>query len=623
MWNYSFMLPTLMVLVTLVAFYFARPRLPIRMNRTFLRLIIVEMLTVISDLVSSLADENYQSYSPGALYLANTLFFVLFVARIFSFYRFTTDILNINSKNALTLALPGRLMFFVTEAVCLSSFFTGAVFSIQETGYQRGPFYNIIYVCFFFYIFLSLALVIVCRKRLHFYSLISAIAYNLVLFTGNIVRILMPKYLVMNTFCLVAITIIYLAFMNPDLYKSDRGPAFNMRGLTTLLNELTLRKDYHILGFVIQNYMQERSILGGMQMDEGIRQISRYLVKTYPHYQSFYLRNGRFALVGTDRTKWDDVRQAIYDRFQQPWRSANSELDLNVAFAFISSESHLGSVDRIVNNLSIALEIEGRTDRAVDGSDAIDPLRIQQIDQQVDIMRSLEQALEHNQVEVFLQPVYDSHTRTMAAAEALARIRDAEGKIIPPVVFIPIAEKSGYIDRLGEQVLEKTCAFIRDHDMEAMGLQWINVNLSPIQCMQRELPEHFAAILKKYDVPADRIHLELTEQSMVDYALLKAQVAALQALGFCFVLDDYGSGYSNLTRVRRYPFINIKLDMEIVWDYFRERDNLLPTIVQGFRQMDLSITAEGIESEEMADVLTEIGSDYLQGYLFSKPLPMY
>jgi EAL domain-containing protein (putative c-di-GMP-specific phosphodiesterase class I) len=96
----------------------------------------------------------------------------------------------------------------------------------------------------------------------------------------------------------------------------------------------------------------------------------------------------------------------------------------------------------------------------------------------------------------------------------------------------------------------------------------------------------------------------------------------LRKANFQFVLDDYGSGYSNLTRVRHYPFVNIKLDMEVVWDYHRERDSLLPNIVKAFTQMGFSITAEGIETAEMADSLTEIGCDYLQGFFFDKPLPV-
>ena len=118
------------------------------------------------------------------------------------------------------------------------------------------------------------------------------------------------------------------------------------------------------------------------------------------------------------------------------------------------------------------------------------------------------------------------------------------------------------------------------------------------------------------------IHLEITEQSIIDYAMMKEQIDGLRDAGFPFVLDDYGSGYSNLTRVKHYPFIDIKLDMEVVWDYFKTRDSLLPHVVTAFKELGFTITAEGIETQEMADALAGIGCNHLQGYLFDRPLPI-
>ena len=104
--------------------------------------------------------------------------------------------------------------------------------------------------------------------------------------------------------------------------------------------------------------------------------------------------------------------------------------------------------------------------------------------------------------------------------------------------------------------------------------------------------------------------------------MMKEQIDGLRDAGFPFVLDDYGSGYSNLSRVRQYPFTNIKIDMEVVWNYCKEKDMLLPALVEGFKRMNLSITAEGIETEEMAGAMKDISCDYLQGYYFSQPVPM-
>ena len=611
MWNYSFVFPSMLILLTLLSFYFVRPRLPIRLYRTFLGLMALQLWVMVFDILSSRADENYAQYSTGLLYALNGGFFILFIARIFWFYRFTLGILNITKPSKIEglSAIP----FYVTEAVCLSSFITGAVFSIGDKGYVKGPLYNILYVCFAFYLALSLGLLLSRARHLKRSVLAGGLAYNLVLVLGNVVRFLLPQYLVMDTFCTLAIIIIYLSFLNPDLYLSDRGPAFNMRGFRLALREIRQRPKYAVLGIMLQNYNNERSILGGDQMDVCIMLISQYLSKTFPRCLPFYLRSGRFALTCADAETCERTKAQIMERFHKPWQAKGTELYLNIAFASVDSSANLASVDRIVNNLVLALSSIRSTGES---------MNIQEIDQQIDITRSLEHAVEGNRVEVFLQPVVRSDDHQLAGAEALARIRDANGQLISPALFIPIAERSGYINQLGEQVFEKTCAFADEENLKTLGLEWLNVNLSPIQCMQRDLSERFSRILSRYNASPEQLHLEITEQSMGDYVHLQQQLKALQERGFKFVLDDFGSGYSNLTRVKHYPFINIKIDMEVVWDYFHERDSLLPTLVQGFHSMGFTITAEGIETPEMAEALTEIGCDYLQGYMFSKPLPM-
>ena len=169
-------------------------------------------------------------------------------------------------------------------------------------------------------------------------------------------------------------------------------------------------------------------------------------------------------------------------------------------------------------------------------------------------------------------------------------------------------------------MFEKTCQFIQQNDIKAMGLSWINVNLSPIQFLRRDLNKRFTTILNKYKIDPETIHLEITEESMIDFDLLQAQMQTMKESGFRFVLDDYCLGYSNVARMKKCPFINIKLDMEFVWDYFKEKDKILPTLVQTIKLMGFTITAEGIESLEMADAMRDIGCDYLQGFVFSKPL---
>ena len=619
MWNYSFMFPSVMVLFTILFFYFTRPRLSIRLNRSYLGMLVLEILIILFDILSSWADENYERFAPWALYALNTAFFALYFGRAFGFFWYTTDVLRLNDRRLRGLFL---IPFALCEFAALSSFATGAIFSIRDGMYASGPCYDLLFYGYLFYVLAGLGLLFWKRQSLNGQDLIGCLGFNVALLAGTVARKLMPRLLVMNTFSLMGLLIIYMAYQNPDLYLSERGQAFNMRGFMMVLEEIVHRPDYHILGFVMRNYTNERNIYGGQQIDRAIAQINLYLRQTFPACMPFYLRGGRFALLGAERLDWEAVRIQVAERFQRQWATGSGTLYLQIGFAEIKAQPRLNSADRVVNNMSIALELVGGADSAAPHDVKMDAQSIQQLDEEVDILRTLEEAIQSDGVEVFLQPVIDSLTRKPIAAEALCRVRDRRGRILPPDLFIPIAEKNGLIDGVGDIVFKKACAFMHEYDIEAMGLKWINVNLSPIQCLQRDLKDRLTGALKTYGIPAEMIHLEITEQSIIDYAMMKEQIESLRDVGFRFVLDDYGSGYSNLTRVKHYPFIDIKLDMEVVWDYFKSRDSLLPHVVMAFRELGFTVTAEGIETREMADALTGIGCNHLQGFLFDRPMPI-
>lgn len=621
MWNYSFVVPSALMMMTLFGFYFSRPRLPLRMNSTFLGLIVIELAVLASDIISTKADEAYESFSAGTLYAVNILFFMLFLLRILWFYRFMIQMLHLDTRRHPVLVATSIAPFAVAELLCITSAATGAVFSIQETGYVSGPLYPVVTATYLVYIAVSFGLLFAYGKNLRRHDRTTGFFYNIALLIGSITRIVLPKLLVMDTFCMVAIAIIYLGILNPDLYLSENGKSFNMRGLRMILSDPSQKSTYGLLGFVLHNYSHERSILGGQQMDGVVSRISEHLTDAYSDKLLFYLRDGRFAILGDSTADWGAAEREIKEYLEGPYLGEDYELHLPVTFVYADATLELHTADRIINNLTIALDSCKRstTIESLDVQSGV--LSTKQVEQQVEILYALERAVYDNTAEVYYQPMIDVITRKIVGVEALARIRDSEGQIISPGLFIPIAESSGLINQLGEQVLRKTCEFACANNLDSMGVQWININLSPIQFLQKNLAGQINEILATYGVPADTIRLEITEQSMLDYSLLQNQILELDSCGFKLVMDDYGSGYSNLTRVKRYPFVTIKLDMAIVWDYFRDRDTLLPTIVHGFKQMGMSITAEGIESEEMAQALADIGADFLQGFYFSKPLP--
>ena len=621
MWNMDFVFPSLLVLAVLLIFYFVRPRLPNQLNRSFLFLILSDIATIFTDYLATRADNAYQAYPLPLVSALNLLYFIAYILRSFLFLRLAAVLVKQNRDGFSWLKHLAYSVFLASEVIALSSPFTGAVYTVDAAGYHRGPLYNVLPVSSFFFLVLGIVLLLCFRRRVRKGTLISALAYHVILLAGNVVRILYPQYLVMNVFCLLAILVIFLSFENPDLYITDRGPAFNTRAFTNWLEDPQHRKGSRVLGFAIRNYNDERSMYGGVQMDEGLGLIISWLGKQFPGLLLFYLRGGNFCAAGPEETDWEDIRRQILVRFRAPWQAESVDLNLSITCVEIGLTERTDTPDRIVNTLIYAL------DQAGDSADIEQTLMsketLEEIDRQIEIKRYLDQALEKNAVEVFLQPIVDSRTQQVVAAEALARLRNVDGQLIPPSLFIPVAEKNGHINLLGEQVLRKVCAFVRDYDTGAIGLRWINVNLSPIQCMHSNLPDLFASILREYGVSAEQVHLEITEESMINYTKQENQIENLRQLGFQLALDDYGAGFSNLHQVKKIAFSNIKLDMKIVWDYIRDRDTLLPSLVQAFRQMGFSITAEGIETQEAAELMAGIGCDYLQGYVFSRPLPIH
>ena len=618
--NYSFVVPSVLILLVIMGYYFFRPRLPIRLNRAFLAIIVIDICTELFECISSRLDETWPMHAPLLLWTLKILFYLFAFVRAYMFFVFTVSVLDARVLLRSRLNFLAPIVYVPCILIALTTPFTHWLFW-YDSGLRNGRMVWILYACGCSYPLFSSIAVLRHWKELSAHEIISLLAIQVILIIGNLARFLLPTYIVMNTFCLMVIIVIFISFLNPDLFLSERGYVYNLPAFKALLAEChRRRRPCRILGFAIQNYNEHREIFGGKHMDEALVKINRWLSVSFPGLSGFYLRTGSYAMVGTSRPDLTELREKIAARFAESWKTSAGELRLTTSFVEADMETLKCPADQLINTMMISLDELGRisepdTSRSLSDS-------IEEINQKLDIRRCLEKALDSNALEVFLQPLVDCRSGRRIAAEALVRLRDESGNLIRPDLFISMAEQEGYIVRLGEQVMAKVCQFIRDNDMEALGIRWINVNLSPVQFMSRDIPERFAEILREYGVEEKMIHLEITEQSMIDFSLLREQITGLHSNGFEFALDDYGSGYSNLSRVRQYPFTNIKIDMEVVRNYCRDKDVLLPALIRGFKEMNLSITAEGIETEEMAGAMIEIDCDYLQGYYFSRPVSM-
>ena len=232
-------------------------------------------------------------------------------------------------------------------------------------------------------------------------------------------------------------------------------------------------------------------------------------------------------------------------------------------------------------------------------------------------------AMNEDRVEVFYQPIYSTSKKKFVSAEALVRIRRPDGSIIPPGLFIPIAEETGLIGKIGEIVFEKTCRFIKENDIEKYGLEYIEVNLSVVQCENKSLAEEYINIMKKYNLPPKYINLEITESAAIARKnILLENMRKLINYGVEFSLDDFGNGQSNLNYIVDMPVQIVKFDHDMTQAYFEteKAQFVLEAATNMIHDMQLKTVAEGVETAEQLAVLEDLGIDYIQGYYFSKPI---
>ncbi|MBE5958231.1 MAG: EAL domain-containing protein [Lachnospiraceae bacterium] len=620
MWNFSNTIPAICILTIFLLYYMSRPRLPVRAKATFIFLVVVEELTLMIDIIATFSIKYSEMFSVTFISLTNMIFFILFLVRIYLFFLFVVYVIDIKREKTKFKLRLGMIVFAGAMFITIASFFTGWVYSISDEGkYSSGPLYNIIYFHSFFYIISGLILLAINRRKVNKSQYRSCVIYLVILFVGLVVRILMPKHLVMDMFCASAIVVIYLAFENPEFYLNASTGLFNGGSFRLLINEYNnIYQKYKIICFSIKDYQVDRDMYGWQQMDRGLQLISEYLTENFRKDTVFYLRNGNFAVITKDVGREEEICTLIRQRFESTWLAEDTELFLYISFVIYDSELRANTEDA-VSSIRAALIKAGRADNQDDIR--IDEEMIRNVDHQIAVRKALEKAIEEDRILVYLQPVVNAKNYEIIGAEALARIIDPDIGFIPPNDFIPIAEMNGSISKLGKQVFEKTCKFIKEYNDE-IGLEWINVNLSPIQCMNKNLADEFVEIVEKYEIPVSKIHLEITEQSVIDSEVMKSQMQILVQHGFKFSLDDYGSGYSNATSVVNYPLSNIKIDRGIIVSYFNAPSSLLPNEIKIFLDMDFSVTAEGVETKEMAEKLKEFGCDFLQGFYFSKPIPM-
>lgn len=348
------------------------------------------------------------------------------------------------------------------------------------------------------------------------------------------------------------------------------------------------------------------------------KQVSVFLKKVVPSYSVYSANPGVFVLVlyHMSEEETEEIVRCIDERFHQEWKVGEVDVPLTAVLMKTEIPARINTVSDVfyMTDSPLPSDLEKTI---LEKNDLEFLLRREAVEQAV------ARGIEENSFSVYYQPTYHIDG-TIHGAEALLRMHDRELGDVYPDEFIPVAEQMGYIDAVDDYVLHEVCQFIRSGIPHANGMDGINVNLSVLECMKSGFVEHINDIVEKAGIEKDYLNFEITESvAAADYKILRRVVKELKKEGFLFSMDDYGTGYSNMSAIFSLNLDVIKIDKSILWNAEKSEMGriILENSIHMIRQMKKKILVEGVETEEQVRHLRELGVDYLQGYYFSKPLP--
>ncbi len=327
------------------------------------------------------------------------------------------------------------------------------------------------------------------------------------------------------------------------------------------------------------------------------------------------------VLVPTgDSERIMNLTKSIFVALEQPIDFAGQPLDVGASIGIATYPAHALDAQTLVRNADIAMYVAKRNRS---GYTIYDPHYDTSQQEHLSLLGELRRAVEHGELRLYYQPKVTLSSAAVHAAEALIRWVHPVRGLVPPALFIPFAEHTGYIKVLTRWVLSEAIrqcgVWLRQHlDIE------VSVNLSARDLTTRDLPELIAALLSEHAVPPHMICLEITESGFMEDPVHAQRVLdRLSAIGLRLSIDDYGTGYSSLNYIMKLPVNELKIDRAFVSNMSQDADmmTIVRSTIELGHSLGLKVVAEGVEDSKGCAVLRGLGCDFAQGYYISPPMP--
>jgi len=571
--------------------------------------------------ILSVACIHYWQVLPSALCTAvSSVYFYLLMAAPFAMAFYGYMFMSLRKRHFKTamlfLFIPLAVDFFVITL----NLKTGWIFYYDAVnGYSRGPLKNITYLSAAYY-GVYLLYNVNRNKRMLSKRLIEVfVLYPIVSLLISMIQFVHNEWIMTGTSAMATILLLFIT-IQADIMDYDITS-----GLPTERHFLKIFPNYLKMSFQmclvhIENYGELAENLDEATMNRIFLPFGKRLENTFGHHV-YLVSHNRYVVLSRQEGLISEKLPPLCSDLSNTVTSDGRLIKVEIKCAMLTIPQDARTYNQAMNILNRLINegVRGKSQDIV----VCDSNLTDKMEREDAIYEILQRELNVDSVnyQVYYQPIFDVRGNKFKYCECLSRLFDPELGNISPAEFVPIAEKKGLIEKLGNDAFEKICKFMSENPDVIPA---VTVNFSVFQLMNPDVVENVMAVINKYKLDTSRIIIEITESIIIDnFEVIQEKMLKFSEQGIVFYLDDFGTGYSNFANVVNLSFRTIKIDRSsmLMMEESAKVCNFFTSLINFFQNQGLKTVVEGVETDIQDQMVRSTGADFIQGFRYQRPLP--
>ena len=623
LYNLHYDITAFVLYCVIIYFFFIQKEVVNLQNRLFIGMIFTNMAAAVVNLFFAFMLSDPLWFPSKLIFASSSVGLVLYVCMPFIFFLYilavTGRLFSYGKKYFFLISIP----FLFAVGIIVTNMWTHNLFYIHNGRFLRSILFSMmIYVVEVFYVGAVMYFMIRYRMSVSFSQYGSILLFSMTCLLAGPFQVFFKYVNIELFFYSINSLLLFLTIEDEKDLLNPGTKVYNRDALISHMNKaLNAKRPFTVILIKLGNIRSLISILGIDVINGLMAEIADYLEQLMIDRRYIYDCNHyTFAIVfiekNTSRVK--DVIKSIEEKFHDDWIYNGMSVPLTIVMGVVNVPLDLRTVD------SLLMLVDNTEENLYERFSVIKETQLNFLTRGEAIESCIRKAIEENSLQVYYQPIWDCRKNNIHSAEAFIRLKDKALESVPVEDIISVAEKSGTIRNLGINLINSACDFMISSAARNLKLDYVSLNISIVQSLQRDLPFIFREALESHGLRPDFIHLDIKETSSIMTTSSAVQnILRLRDMGFSLALDHFGTINSNPSSIFILGFSAIKIDRSVLnkSDFSDSARIFMKNIIRMFKEMGMDVTVSGVESKEQKDFVTECGADFCQGYYFAPPMP--